>query len=306
MYAATRRVVLKGADALVFVANSASDRWEENIQSFREMTQNLLVNQLDPSGLPLVLQYNKRDLPQITSVEIMDRALNARNVDAIPAVAVRAEGVLETFSAILHRTMQDLSSRYQIVDTGKGQSIQQWVRQTITGMFGTTALAGEPSPVPAEPHVELAAAAAFESPAAPPAPPAERRTVRVSIPEELVRRAEGLGPDARANETLVESYAQASSQLSGALEGVREERDSARRRLEDMQAGDGRRDVPRRQPSSPPPTVLDARNPAGAATPRLLPDAAGGRAVALLDSTRTRCPGRSGVRHVATRFLEGG
>ena len=49
MYAATRRLVLKGADSLVFVANSAVDRWDENIQSFREMTQNLLSHQLDPA-----------------------------------------------------------------------------------------------------------------------------------------------------------------------------------------------------------------------------------------------------------------
>src|SRR5262245_61445370 len=78
MYAATRRLVLKGADSLVFVANSAADRWEENLQSFREMTQNLLAHQLDPTSLPLVLQYNKRDLPQVTPVEFMDRTLNAR------------------------------------------------------------------------------------------------------------------------------------------------------------------------------------------------------------------------------------
>jgi signal recognition particle receptor subunit beta/signal transduction histidine kinase len=310
MYAATRRLVLKGADALVFVANSASDRWEENIQSFREMTQNLLVNQLDPSGLPLVFQYNKRDLPQVTGVEIMDRALNARSVDAIPAVAVRGEGVLETFSAILLRTMQDLSSRYQIVDTGKGQTIQQWVRQTITGMFGTTALAVEPNPAPAEPHPELSAAAAFESPAAPAAPTAERRTVRVTLPEDLVRRGEGLGPDARADETLVESYAQASSQLGGALEGMREERDSARRRLEDMQqALVAAQDVLVGQPLEPTLRSVLGRlaQSAGAAYASILCPDAGGllRAAALLDLDEDpllRVP--SGVRHVSTRFLK--
>ena len=70
--------------------------------------------------MPLVLQYNKRDLPELTPIEFMDRALNARKVDAIPAVAVRGEGVLETFSAILLRTMQDLATRYQIVETTEG------------------------------------------------------------------------------------------------------------------------------------------------------------------------------------------
>jgi signal recognition particle receptor subunit beta len=247
MYAATRRLVLKGADSLVFVANSAADRWEENIQSFREMTQNLLTHQLDPAALPLVLQYNKRDLPDVTPAEFMDRTLNARNVDAMPAIAVRGEGVLETFSAILYRTMQDLAQRYQIIETKRGQTIQQWTQQTIIGIFGTTSLAPEPNPLPPEPAPAPSPAAA---PAATPPPPVsapapsrpppteppapERRTVRVTLPEDAVKMA-AAGPDARANETLVESYAQASAQLSTALDEVREERDLMRRRLDDLQ-----------------------------------------------------------------------
>ena len=99
MYAATRRLVLKGADSLVFVANSALDRWEENLQSYREMTQNLLSHHLDPGQMPLVFQYNKRDLPQVLEVEALDRALNTRKTDVVPAVAMRGEGVLETFIA---------------------------------------------------------------------------------------------------------------------------------------------------------------------------------------------------------------
>lgn len=246
MYAATRRLVLKGADALVFVANSAADRWEENIQSFREMTQNLLAHQLDPAALPLVLQYNKRDLPEVTPIEFMDRALNARHVDAIQAVAVRGEGVLDTFSAILVRMMQDLSTRYRIVEANRGQTLHQWAQQTILGMFGTTSLATEPNPMPApqapaaprpsasaEPAPTVMAETWSAPPPEPPAPP-ERRLVRVALPEEAVRMA-GAGPDARANETLVESYAQASAQLSTAMEELREERDLARKRLEDIQ-----------------------------------------------------------------------
>lgn len=228
MYAATRRLVLKGADALVFVANSATDRWEENIQSFREMTQNLIAQQLDPASLPLVLQYNKRDLPHVTAVEFMDRTLNARQLDVFPAVAVRGEGVLETFTAVLHRTMQDLATRYRIVETAKSQSLHEWTRQTVVGIFGTSALALEPHSLPEE-----------NAPAAPPAVaeafrPPERRTLRVAQPEHALRAA-SRGPDARANETLVESYAQAGTELTAALEQVREERDVARRRLDDVQ-----------------------------------------------------------------------
>jgi hypothetical protein len=258
MYAATRRLVLKGADSLVFVANSAADRWEENIQSFREMTQNLLTHQLDPASLPLVLQYNKRDLPEVTPTEFMDRALNARRVDAIPAIAVRGEGVLETFSAILLRTMQDLAQRYQIIETRRGQTLQQWTQQTIVSLFGTTSLALEPNPLametpeappPPTPPASVTATRLAASPSAPAASagtPAStpvpipdpwapvRRAVKVALPEEAVKMA-GAGPDARANETLVESYAQAAAQLSTGIEDLREERDLMRRRFEDLQ-----------------------------------------------------------------------
>jgi mutual gliding-motility protein MglA len=247
MYAATRRLVLKGADSVVFVANSAADRWEENLQSFREMTQNLVNHQLDPSCMPLVIQYNKRDLPDVTPIEFMDRTLNARHVDSVPAVAVRGEGVLETFSGILLRTMQDLAQRYQIIEQKKGLTLQQWTHQTIVGLFGTSSLAIEPNPLPPEgvPQPEPIPPRAPRSargPASAQAPlrplpaaqPVERRTVRVTLPDDAVQKA-ALGPDARANETLVESYAQASNQLSTALDEVREERDLLRRRFEDLQ-----------------------------------------------------------------------
>ncbi len=265
MYAATRRLVLKGADSVVFVANSAADRWEENIQSFREMTQNLLAHQLDPASMPLVLQYNKRDLPQVTPIEFMDRALNARKVDSIPAVAVRGEGVLETFSSILLRTMQDLATRYQIVETGRGQTLPQWTQSTIVGMFGTNALATEPNPLPAEPAAAPGRAAAPPASSAAPPPVAAspapeatpeweapvHRKVRVALPDDAVRMA-GLGPDARANETLVESYALASAQLTSAAADLREERDLARRRLEDVQqALAASQDVLQGQPLEP-------------------------------------------------------
>src|SRR5262249_19678574 len=161
---ATRRLVLKGADAVVFVANSAADRWHENIQSFREMTQTLIAYQLDPASMPLVLQYNKRDLPEVTEVEIMDRALNAPQADAIPAVAVRGEGVIEPFTAILMRTMKDISSRYQILDTIKGLTLAQWAQQTVAGMFGTTSLATEPNPVEASPAPAPAPQAPAQAP----------------------------------------------------------------------------------------------------------------------------------------------
>ena len=238
MYSATRRLVLKGADSLVFVANSALDRWEENIQSYREMTQNLISHRLDPLQMPLVLQYNKRDLPQVLEIEALDRALNIRHTDVVPAVAVRGEGVLETFGLILARTVQDLANRYAILDVKEAAPARQWAEQALVELFGRTRLGAEPG----EP-------ASRASP--PPAPRPRARRPRAPRPARLQDRRpprrwcacrpppasedapRGTGADARAGE-LVETYAEASTQLGAALTELREERDLARQRLDDL------------------------------------------------------------------------
>jgi signal recognition particle receptor subunit beta len=252
MYSATRRLVLKGADSLVFVANSALDRWEENIQSFREMTQNLLSHHLDPNAMPIVFQYNKRDLPQVLEVEALDRALNGRRAEVIPAVAIRGEGVLETFGSILARTVQDLANRYAILDVKEGAPARQWAEQALLELFGRTRLSFDPQvsatrpmpratppappPPPAAPPSAAAPAPAPAPPppAPPPPPPVGHTVVRVAPPpappEEGPRPT---GADARASE-LVETYAEASAQLGSALTELREERDLARQHLEDL------------------------------------------------------------------------
>ncbi|HET9316983.1 MAG TPA: hypothetical protein VFQ51_15430, partial [Vicinamibacteria bacterium] len=232
LYAATRRLVLKGADSLVFVANSAADRWEENVQSFREMTENLLAHQLDPSSLPLVIQYNKRDLPEVTATELMDRTLNARKVPAIPAVAVQGVGVLETFAAILTATMEDLAVRYQIVDLARGQPLQQWTRQTMMTMFGTTSLVTEVASGTKPVRAPKSSPDGEKEDA--PSSGTDRRTLRIALPEDVVRVA-AAGAAARAQEMLVESYAEASTRLTSELSDMKDERDLARRRLEDIE-----------------------------------------------------------------------
>jgi hypothetical protein len=255
MYSATRRLVLKGADSLVFVANSALDRWEENIQSLKEMKQNLLSHHLDPEAMPLVFQYNKRDLPQVLEVGALDRALNPHHTDVIPAVAVRGEGVLETLIAVLARTVQDLARRYAILDVKEGAPARQWAEDAVKELFGSAGLSFQPGELPSAPPrpaiprltqtvarpeaprpVPAAEAAIHaEIAASRPAPAGTGYTVvRVSPapppPEEAPRTPQ----EAKASE-LVETYAEASAQLGAALTELREERDAARRRLEDLQ-----------------------------------------------------------------------
>jgi signal recognition particle receptor subunit beta len=160
LYAATRKMLLKNADAVVFVANSASDRWDENLQSMKEMTEHLLSHGVDPSSLPVIFQYNKRDLPNTTDVEMMERGLNARSSDSYPAIAIREQGVLETFAAALRRTMTELSTRYNIGDSlSTPRSALEWTERTMRETFGVTGVAEkrkelrelEPKPTPRTP-----------------------------------------------------------------------------------------------------------------------------------------------------------
>jgi signal recognition particle receptor subunit beta len=260
MYAATRRLVLKGADSLVFVANSALDRWEENLQSLREMTRNLLTHHLDPDEMPLVFQYNKRDLPQVLETDALDRGLNKRNAEAIPAVAIRGEGVLETFISALALTVQDLTARYAILDVKEGLPARQWAEETAQELFGATRISFDPNepqtrpPAAVPPELAAAAkkgmgrasprAAPQKAPAATSAPGKDDRSPRKPAPYTVVRitpqappdepgRPPGASPDAKAGE-LVETYAEASAQLGTALAELREDRDLAHRRLEDV------------------------------------------------------------------------
>ncbi|NJK88824.1 MAG: GTPase domain-containing protein [Myxococcales bacterium] len=99
-YSETRKLVLKGADGIVFVADSQNHMMDENRQSLADLKANLGVNGLDYSTIPLVMQWNKRDLPQLISEAELDATLNERGVKALPAVAAKGNGVLETLRAV--------------------------------------------------------------------------------------------------------------------------------------------------------------------------------------------------------------
>jgi signal recognition particle receptor subunit beta len=99
-YAETRKLVLRGADGVVFVADSQDHMLDENRQSLRDLKDNLASNGIDYNQVPLVLQYNKRDLPRLVSEAELDAALNDRGVKGLGAVASDGTGVLETLRFI--------------------------------------------------------------------------------------------------------------------------------------------------------------------------------------------------------------
>lgn len=95
-YAETRKLVLKGADGIVFVADSQDHMVDENRQSLQDLKTNLSANGLDYAKIPLVMQWNKRDLPHLIPEAELNAMLNERDVKALPAVASQGTGVLET------------------------------------------------------------------------------------------------------------------------------------------------------------------------------------------------------------------
>jgi len=110
-YEATRRMVLKGCDAVVFVADSQAAMLDANAESQRSLRQNLLVNEIDPS-IPLVIQYNKRDTATALPLSVLNERLNPRNLPTFEAVAFKGTGVEETLKGVTKLLFQWLSRYY--------------------------------------------------------------------------------------------------------------------------------------------------------------------------------------------------
>ena len=113
IYNATRQIVLRGVDGIVFVADSQYDKMEENIETFRHLEENLKTLNLNLEDIPYVMQYNKRDLPDAAPVEYLDFVLNNREVQvpSFEASAAKCDGVFETLNMItrmlLHKFLND-------------------------------------------------------------------------------------------------------------------------------------------------------------------------------------------------------
>jgi signal recognition particle receptor subunit beta len=110
-YEASRKSVLKGADGIVFVADSQLPLLDANLESFEGLRRNCLENNIDLNHVPLVFQYNKRDLPNLIPVETLNRLLNQRNAPYIEAEAINGRGVLETLKEIARLTVPVVKAR---------------------------------------------------------------------------------------------------------------------------------------------------------------------------------------------------
>ena len=246
-YGATRKMLLKNADSIVFVANSATDRWQENLQSMKELTEYLLDHGIEPSTIPIVFQYNKRDLPDTTDDKIMERGLNARAAPSFASVATEGTGVLEAFGSALERTMTELATRYKIGENlGDARSAKEWASKTMKEIFGASleelAKAKE-APPPAPPPMEEAPHRVFrvKAPKLSPsvAPPSQPSVEPALGPAPSVSRPpvhqQPTGPvtlDSKSANAMVESYAEAASSLADHITDLQQQTEARARHVD--------------------------------------------------------------------------
>jgi len=107
-YDASRKLILRGVDGVVFVADSQEERLDANLESLSNLDQNLKEHGFDLGKIPYVLQLNKRDLPNAMPVTQLSRLLLTRGEPVFEAVAIRGEGILETLKAIARQVLVEL------------------------------------------------------------------------------------------------------------------------------------------------------------------------------------------------------
>jgi signal recognition particle receptor subunit beta len=111
-YNATRKLVLQGADGVVFVADSQRWRREDNILSMMNLDENLKANGFDIRTIPLVIQYNKRDLLDIMEMKELRYDLNYLGVPDVPSSAIKGEGTVETFKIVGRKVISNLRRKF--------------------------------------------------------------------------------------------------------------------------------------------------------------------------------------------------
>src|SRR5207245_9138495 len=117
-YNSTRKLVLKGADGVVFVADSQSKMLEANAESYKNLEDNLREMGLRIEEIPLVMQFNKRDLPNLAAVEEMNTQINRHNTPFYEAVATTGIGVEDTLKAITKLVLNNLATKYKLEGAG--------------------------------------------------------------------------------------------------------------------------------------------------------------------------------------------
>ncbi len=169
-YNATRKLVLRGVDGVVFVADSAADKIAENLESFQNLEDNLADYHYNREELPIIIQYNKRDLPNALPIDDLQRQINRYNLPWTEAIANRGVGVFDSLKLIGKIVIDGLNRKYSRISrraaTGAAAPLSAPAVKPMTAPR-----AAAPDAPPAEPVVQEAQQAAQPQwPAPRPAP----------------------------------------------------------------------------------------------------------------------------------------
>ena len=149
-YNATRKLVLRGVDGVVFVADSQRAKLDENLESLRNLYDNLQEYGYDAEDLPLVIQYNKRDLPDVMSLQELQAALNPHDRPYFEASAVNGTGVFDTLKMIIKLVLDKARRRSELSAQSGGSATVQAAAPSTQGSPARVAEAVRPAQ-PVEP-----------------------------------------------------------------------------------------------------------------------------------------------------------
>ena len=165
-YNSTRKLVLRGVDGIVFVADSQRSRQAENLESLQNLRQNLQDYGMDLDDMPFVLQYNKRDMDNVFTLDELNAELNPRNVPFFPATAHNGKGVVTTLKTIAMLVIEKFNVKQGFLRQAAANVGNTGVHDVSLTKEGVSVKASQPA-APAAPHPATAPAAAPAQPASP-------------------------------------------------------------------------------------------------------------------------------------------
>ena len=151
-YNATRKLVLRGVDGIIFVADSAPDKIQEGLESFQNLEDNLAEYGYQRENIPIVIQYNKRDLPNALPLDKLDKIINKYHSPYNEAIANKGKGVFESLKIMGKCVIDNLNTKYSTTSRGSDYGAPAAARATAAAAARAT------TPVPVRPPPPLSAA----------------------------------------------------------------------------------------------------------------------------------------------------
>jgi signal recognition particle receptor subunit beta len=208
-YNATRKLVLQGVDGLVFVADSSPDRLQANVECWQDLIENLAEYRLTLDDIPVVIQFNKRDVPGAVPTENLNALINQKGFKTFDSVASKGEGVLETLKAVCSSVIARLSLKAGPERSQARTAPVSQVRETQVAATAGTTMVASVAGVPSASSAGTATIAAEEMTATTVSAPPVQGISKVSLdysvqpkPSPAIKPAQNTDPKPRSTASL--------------------------------------------------------------------------------------------------------